>query len=96
MSIGDTPCEIVKLMTITRSEFEKSLAAFDPDASLDAHGQVSITGAVIRFEALPPRRPGGLLSLPQARVTIVVQALGPAERAAFLRRFDVAFQRGGG
>lgn len=96
MGSGDTPWQIIKLMTITRAEFEKSLAAFDHQAALDARGQVSIAGAVIRFEALPPRRPGGLLSLPQARITIETEALDPAQRAAFLRRFDIAFQRGGG
>lgn len=53
--------------------------------------------AEIAFHALPPRRVGGgLLELPQARVTIKFGDVGTAEADAFLRRFDIAFQRGGG
>lgn len=53
--------------------------------------------AEIAFHALPPRRiGGGLLELPQARVTITLEGVEAAHAQAFLRRFDIAFQRGGG
>lgn len=53
--------------------------------------------AQIEFIALEPRRiGGGLLELPQARVTITLTGVAPDAAAAFLRRFDMAFQRGGG
>lgn len=53
--------------------------------------------AEIVFHALPPRRiGGGLLALPQARVTITLEGVDAAAAQAFLRRFDIAFQRGGG
>ena len=88
---------ISKLMTLTGEEFAKSLAAFDATAVPDGDGVARSRGAVIRFEALPSRRlGGGLLSLPQARVTIDLAGVPEAERAAFQRAFDVAFQRGGG
>ncbi len=38
----------------------------------------------------------GALVLPQTPVTLSFQGYPEAERAAFLRRFDLAFQRGGG
>lgn len=89
-----------KLMTITRAEFERSLAALTPGAVLDHDGWATIAAdggaARIRFEELPRRRIGGLIALPQARVTIDLAGLPDAERSGFLRRFDVAFQRGGG
>lgn len=53
--------------------------------------------AEIEFHALPPRRiGGGLLELPQARVTITLEGVDAAGAQAFLSRFDIAFQRGGG
>lgn len=89
-----------KLMSITRAEFAASLAAVAPDACLDGHGVARFeTGdgcVVIRFEELPRRRLGGLVSMPQARVTLDFSELAEPKRQAFLRRFDIAFQRGGG
>jgi hypothetical protein len=91
---------VEKLMTITRAELEASLAKLDPAARLDAagHARVRIAGvaAALTFEALPKRRVGGLISLPQARVTLAFDGTSADERAGFLRRFDIAFQRGGG
>ena len=91
---------IEKIMSITRTEFEASLTGLDPVAQLDADGIVRVTHAaghgLIRFEALPKRRLGGLIHMPQARVTIDLAALPAPERSAFLRRFEIAFQRGGG
>lgn len=89
-----------KIMSITRAEFEASLAALDPAAQIDAQGfaQVRVAGvqAAVRFEELPRRWLGGLISMPQARVSLLFDGLAEAERDAFQRAFDIAFQRGGG
>jgi len=93
---------IEKIMALSPREFEKSIAAFagahvpvvDGRASiaLGTEGQI----AEIVFEPLPPRRVGGLLDLPQARVSIVMPNVASELQSDFLRRFDIAFQRGGG
>ncbi len=55
------------------------------------------TGAIeISREVLPGARLGGLLELPRAKVTISYSGVTAADRTAFQRRFDLAFQRGGG
>lgn len=100
MSSTATPMHVEKLMSLSRAEFENSLAALagadvalvDGVARIDeAAGRIAIT-----FHALPPKRFGGLLLLPQARVTLDVTGLDEAAAVAFLQRFDLAFQRGGG
>jgi hypothetical protein len=48
------------------------------------------------FEELPSRRVGGLIAMPQARVTLLLYGLTAPGQAAFLRAFNLAFQRGGG
>ena len=87
-------------MSITRSDFEKSLAALDPSAQLDATGQARIAAdgltALLQFEPMPNRTLGGLLTLPQARVKLQIEGAEAARMNDFMRRFDIAFQRGGG
>ena len=51
--------------------------------------------ATIRIAPLPERRMGSL-SLPVLRVTLDLGASGGVQAAAFLRRFDRGFHRGGG
>ena len=93
---------IEKTMTLSAAEFAKSLAAL-------AGGHVTITdgccvialdgirgSAKIIYEPLPSRRVGGLLDLPQAKVTLRLTGMTAAQADIFLRRFDIAFQRGGG
>ena len=91
---------IEKLMSISRAEFEASLTAFDPDAHFDAADRATASAggvtAIIHFDALPGIILGGLLAMPQARVRITLPACTGAQCAAFLRQFDIAFQRGGG
>lgn len=98
---------VEKMMTLSAGEFANSLAAFaGPDlAIVDGRatfslGELGFAGndgsAEITYKPLPPRRVGGLLELPQARVTITLAGVLPADAQAFLRRFDIAFQRGGG
>ena len=99
---------IEKTMTLSAAEFAKSLAAFAGADVVIKDGKATVgvvSGeqaaeegrfAQITFHPLPPRRVGGLLELPQAKVTITLANVPPDVQADFLRRFDIAFQRGGG
>lgn len=91
---------VEKLMTLSRAEFEKSLSIFlgRPCApGTESALEPLSTGSVeIRYEALPGVRLGGLLELPRALVRLTFEDIPEAEREAYLRRFDIAFQRGGG
>ena len=102
MTTAPDPTTIVKTMTLSAGEFAKSIAAFTGGdvAITDKRATVVVNdkggSAEITFEPLPPRRVGGLLELPQARVTITLAKVSAAQLDTFLRRFDLAFQRGGG
>ena len=91
---------IIKVMSISRAEFVRSLAVLDPAAVWDANAAARVhadgIAAHIQFEALAQRTLGRLLAMPQARVTITIETACARRRAAFLTRFDIAFQRGGG
>ena len=52
--------------------------------------------ALIRYQSQPGVKLGGLLQIPRAVVTIAFDNASEADRTAFLRRFELAFQRGGG
>lgn len=95
---------IVKLMSVSRAEFLASLEHVGgvretPDGQwlcpLDASG-LAAGQAVIAFAPEQSVRLGGLLELPRARVTIEVTGGSAQAQQQFLRRFDIAFQRGGG
>jgi len=53
-------------------------------------------GIAITVEPQEPRRLSGLWSMPRSKVTIAFQGYDAGEAAAFVQRFDKAFQRGGG
>lgn len=88
-----------KVMALTPAEFAAGLAHV---GSVEALGEgryaARIEGgsATLCIEPLPPVRLGGLLALPRANVTITFTDALMEARASFLRRFDLAFQRGGG
>lgn len=97
------PRVIEKIMTLSQSEFANSVAAF---AGAEA-GQTAAAGepviipvgqasAVITFTKIQGFSFGGLVEMPRARVAIDLSNVPPAEAEQFLRRFDIAFQRGGG
>lgn len=99
--MGDTPDRVEKVMALTLADFHRSLATLAPGLALrDGQTGVEIdTGEAsvsITFEEQQDATLGGLLALPRARVTLTLDGLDDAERAAFLSRFDRAFQRGGG
>lgn len=100
MSEKNTSC-IVKTMSLSQSEFQRSIAHLHPPCSKlppalsydirEASGLVTI-----RYEPLSPQIHGGLLELPRARVTLTFHGLNEEQRARFKARFDLTFRRGGG
>ncbi len=91
---------IEKIMSISMAEYAASL---DKAIGLTQGEQITCVAravgsgrVTITFETLTPVRLGGLLELPRARVTLTFAGLSERERNAFLDRFDLAFQRGGG
>lgn len=103
MSTADDPSggAVEKIMALTEAEFWSSLQALDPALEREAEpgaARLALPGGHVRihFTAASPVLLGGLLSLPRARVRLVFEGPGEAARREFLRRFDIAFQRGGG
>ncbi len=99
--MAGTPETIEKIMSLTLADFHRSVRVLAPDLT-PGHGQTEVVvpdGAAsvrITYEPLESTTLGGLLALPRARVTISHDSGDPGLRAAFLARFDQAFQRGGG
>lgn len=96
----ETPECIEKLMGLTHAEFQHSIAGLAP-SSLENDGRVArfvvSNGTVtVTFEALPHAILGGLVRMPRSKVTLAFDGVDTGERARFLRRFDIVFQRGGG
>lgn len=96
---GDVGTRIEKLMTLSPREFAASLARLLPDAGMDAGDVLIALGAGslrICCEPVAPLVIASMPPLPRARVTLDFKGVAAEDRAAFLRRFDIAFQRGGG
>ncbi len=88
-------------MAITPEEFLRSvpIALRDHDYRIDGHSVEAGNaeqGITISLRPLPPRRLGGLLSMPRCEVTIAFHGYDEGECAAFLRHFDQVYRRGGG
>lgn len=92
-----------KVMTLSQSEFAKSVAAFAGEAA----GQAAARGEVVRvslgegevtisFAKIEGFSFGGLVEMPRARVVIQFKDVSESDATEFMRRFDIAFQRGGG
>ncbi len=102
MTAAPVTTTVEKKMTLSAGEFAKSMTAFAGDEVVIHNGSAVVAvnekggHAAIAYVRLPPRRVGGLLELPQAMVTITLTKVSAAEAEDFLRRFDFAFQRGGG
>lgn len=94
------PIVLSKTMSLSEDEFAQSLSIFlgRPWGA----GERSVTIAVgagraeISYAELPGMRLGGLLELPRASVTLTFDGVSAYEREAFIKRFEIAFQRGGG
>ena len=96
-----TPETIVKLMSLDASEFRRTLVKFAPE--IREQGQSHeyrlggrARGLRITIEELKPFSPGGLLVLPQCRITLGFHGIGAQERKTILARFDRTYFRGGG
>lgn len=91
---------IVRHMGLTHQEFIRSLSPAVRDMSLRVDGtHIQIgdsTGRVeIRLGPEQQRRLGSLV-LPRIDVRLVFEGFSAGERDEFMRRFGLAFQRGGG
>ena len=94
---------IEKVMTLSQSEYAKSIAAYAGEAAGQAAargepvtlragvGEVTITCTKIAGFSF-----SGLIELPRARVVLEFKSVQQAEADELLHRFDIAFQRGGG
>lgn len=91
---------VTQLMSLSPGEFQKSILALDAAAVALTNGHYRLNvppGQVeIGYAALPSVKLGGLLELPRANVTLAFDGLSGHSREAFLKRFEIAFQRGGG
>lgn len=95
---GPVPDNLTKTMSAAVDEFHRSMAVLDATrAPALSHRLGCGEGTVvIAYEALPGVTLGTLLALPRARITLRFENTTPADRAQFMARFDLAFQRGGG
>jgi len=93
-----TPETIVKLMSLDAREFRRGLALFAPEIrNQGIKNDYSVGGKLrIAIEELEPFSPGGLLILPQCRITLKFHGMDEQERTKTLARFDRTFFRGGG
>lgn len=94
---------IEKVMTLSQSEYAKSISAFAGEAA----GQAAARGepvtlpagageVTITFTKIDGFSFSGLLELPRARVVLTFNNVQQAAADELLHRFDIAFQRGGG
>lgn len=87
-------------MSLTLAEFQASVrpltgVSLGPDEAV-VIVQLGSGRVEIAFEKRPSVRLGGLLDMPRAVVSIVFEDVSAAGQAEYLKRFDLAFQRGGG
>lgn len=94
---------VEKIMTLSQSEFAYSIGTFagEEAAATARRGEPVVIGVrtgkvVITFTRIEGFSFGGLVEMPRARVVIEMHGLTDDEAGAFLRRFDISFQRGGG
>lgn len=92
-----------KIMTLSQSEFAHSISSFvgqEAGRAAAASGLVKIPigqGEVaISFTKIEGFSFGGLVEMPRARVEIAFFGVSKTEADAFMRRFEISFQRGGG
>jgi hypothetical protein len=87
-------------MALTHAEFLRCLPAASAGMSCRIEGdRVLLRDPPRRVEIrLAPEeaRSIGSLRLPQTQVEVRLDGFSPQARGAFLRRFDLAYQRGGG
>ncbi len=87
-------------MSLSATEFEKSLAVFlgrsIAAGTTSADVDLEVGRAGITYQPVGGVTLGGLLALPRATVRLTFEGVPESVREDFVRRFDIAFQRGGG
>ena len=91
---------LIREMSITHNEFFRLLPRAVNNAALARQGnQVDITTAtgLVKITLSPETvRKLAIMEFPVTEVTIEFNGFSASERAAFLARFDLAYQKGGG
>ena len=91
---------LVREMSITHNEFFRLLPRAVNDAAVARQGnQVNITTGtgLVKITLAPETvRKLAMLEFPVTEVTIEFSGFSASERASFLSRFDLAYQKGGG
>lgn len=90
---------IEKLMSLSIREFQHSLRPLVKHTVGDVtHVEIPFADGhvVIRYEPRPSVRFGGLLDMPRAIVSLTFKGVEADQQRTYLKRFDLAFQRGGG
>lgn len=94
------PQRTEKTMSLAPHEFVmgcERLAA-ENDSVSEARAELALGEGrvVVTYEPLPSVRLGGLLELPRAKVALAFEGVSAEDQEAFVRRFEITFQRGGG
>ncbi len=91
--------KIEKLMSLSRQEFQNSMGLFldgtppETDSVAVPLDGGSVTVSYVAKEGVVL---GGLMALPRAEVSLAFDGVNGTARETFMRKFDIAFQRGGG
>ena len=90
-----------KLMSLSLSEFHRSLARLVPELEIapdQRRFEIAVGGGHVTIDAevIDGARLSGLLELPRCRVHFTFSGMSDQAQQSFIARFDLAFQRGGG
>ena len=91
---------LTREMSITHKEFLRLLPLAVQGASVNRRDNLltvkTASGRLTITLAPQTTRQLGLLEFPVTTVTMEFHDFNPSDQAAFLKRFDLAYQRGGG
>lgn len=91
---------LTREMSITHKDFLRLLpraVSGAPITRRDNRVHVATEAGRVTITLAPERaRQLGLLTFPVTRVSIEFEGFSPSDQGAFLARFDLAYQRGGG
>ena len=91
---------LTREMSITHKEFLRLLPLAVQGASVNRRDNMltvkTASGRLTITLAPQTTRKLGLLEFPVTTVTMEFHDFNPSDQAAFLKRFDLAYQRGGG
>ena len=101
MSTAPSPdTHLIREMSITHNEFFRLLPRAVNDAAVARQGnRIDITTGtgLVKITLAPETvRKLAMLEFPVTEVTIEFNGFSASERVAFLARFDLAYQKGGG